>query len=109
MFAQTLDAKSRGFDKGQFSFNNRGGRCEHCEGAGVTRIPMNFLPDVYVRCEVCDGKRYNEETLAVKYRDKSIADVLELTVEDAIKFFGSRTKIVHKLQTLADVGLTTLN
>ncbi|MGE4342551.1 MAG: excinuclease ABC subunit UvrA [Bacilli bacterium] len=105
LFAQTLDAKSRGFDKGQFSFNNRGGRCEHCEGAGVTRIPMNFLPDVYVRCEVCDGKRYNEETLAVKYRDKSIADVLELTVEDAIKFFGSRTKIVHKLQTLADVGL----
>ena len=66
---------------------------------------MNFLPDVYVRCEICDGKRYNEETLAVKYRDKSIADVLDLTVEDAIKFFGSRTKILHKLQTLADVGL----
>lgn len=105
LFAQTLDAKSRGFDKGQFSFNNRGGRCEHCEGAGVTRIPMNFLPDVYVRCEVCDGKRYNEETLAVKYRDKSIADVLELTVEDAISFFGARSKLVHKLQTLADVGL----
>ncbi|HKM02542.1 MAG TPA: excinuclease ABC subunit UvrA [Bacilli bacterium] len=105
LFSQTLDAKSRGFDKGQFSFNNRGGRCEHCEGAGVTRIPMNFLPDVYVRCEICDGKRYNEETLAVKYRDKSIADVLDLTVEDAIKFFGSRTKILHKLQTLADVGL----
>ncbi len=105
LFAQTLDAKSRGFDKGQFSFNNRGGRCEHCEGAGVTRIPMNFLPDVYVRCEVCDGKRYNEETLAVKYRDKSIADVLDLTVEDALTFFASRTKIVHKLQTLADVGL----
>jgi len=105
LFAQTLDAKSRGFDKGQFSFNNRGGRCEHCEGAGVTRIPMNFLPDVYVRCEVCDGRRYSEETLAVKYRDKSIADVLDLTVEDAINFFASRTKIVHKLQTLADVGL----
>ncbi len=105
LFSQTLDAKSRGFNKGQFSFNNRGGRCEHCEGAGVTRIPMNFLPDVYVRCEVCDGKRYNEETLSVKYRGKSIADVLDLTVEDAIKFFGSRTKIVHKLQTLADVGL----
>lgn len=105
VFAQTMDAKSRGFDKGQFSFNNQGGRCEHCEGAGVTRIPMNFLPDVYVRCEVCNGLRYNEETLNVKYRDKSIADVLELTVEDAISFFGSRPKIVHKLETLMDVGL----
>lgn len=105
VFAQTLDAKSRGFDKGQFSFNNQGGRCEHCEGAGVTRIPMNFLPDVYVKCEVCNGLRYNEETLNVKYRDKSIADVLELTVEDAISFFGSRPKIVHKLETLMDVGL----
>lgn len=105
VFAQTLDAKSRGFDKGQFSFNNQGGRCEHCEGAGVTRIPMNFLPDVYVKCEVCNGLRYNEETLNVKYRDKSIADVLELTVEDAIIFFGSRPKIVHKLETLMDVGL----
>ncbi len=105
VFAQTMDAKSRGFDKGQFSFNNQGGRCEHCEGAGVTRIPMNFLPDVYVKCEVCNGLRYNEETLNVKYRDKSIADVLELTVEDAISFFGSRPKIVHKLETLMDVGL----
>lgn len=105
LFAQTLDAKSRGFDKGQFSFNNQGGRCEHCEGAGVTRIPMNFLPDVYVKCEVCNGKRYNSETLDVKYRDKSIADVLDMTVEDALEFFNSRPKIVHKLQTLADVGL----
>lgn len=105
LFSLTLDAKSRGFDKGFFSFNNRGGRCEHCEGAGVTRIAMNFLPDVYVRCEVCNGLRYNEETLAVKYRGKSIADVLDLTVEDALSFFDARSKIAHKLQTLMDVGL----
>ena len=105
LFANTVEAKSRGFDKGRFSFNVSGGRCETCEGAGVTRIPMNFLPDVYVKCEACDGKRYNEETLQVTYKGKNIYDVLEMTVEDALSFFANHPNIKKKVQILYDVGL----
>ena len=105
LFANTVEAKSRGFDKGRFSFNVSGGRCETCEGAGVTRIPMNFLPDVYVKCEACNGKRYNEETLQVTYKGKNIYDVLEMTVEDALDFFSNHPKIKKKIQILYDVGL----
>lgn len=105
LFAETTEAKARGFDKGRFSFNVPGGRCEACEGAGVTRIPMNFLPDVYVKCEQCDGKRYNEETLQVTYKGKNIYDVLEMTVEDALSFFENRPSIKKKVQVLYDVGL----
>ena len=105
LFASTVEARTRGFTKGQFSFNTRGGRCEHCEGAGVTRIPMNFLPDVYVKCEICEGKRYNEDTLSVKYRGKTIVDVLEMTVEEALNFFESRPNIIRRLKTLYDIGL----
>ena len=105
LFANTVEAKARGFDKGRFSFNVTGGRCEKCEGAGVTRVPMNFLPDVYVRCDQCNGKRYNEETLQVTYKGKTIYDVLEMTVEDALEFFSNHPKIKHKIQTLYDVGL----
>ncbi|MCR4879651.1 MAG: excinuclease ABC subunit UvrA, partial [Bacilli bacterium] len=105
LFAETVEAKSRGYDKGRFSFNVPGGRCENCEGAGVTRIPMNFLPDVYVKCEVCGGKRYNEETLQVTYKGKNIYDVLDMTVEDALTFFENRPKIKKKVQVLYDVGL----
>ena len=105
LFANTIEAKARGFDKGRFSFNVTGGRCEKCEGAGVTRVPMNFLPDVYVKCDACDGKRYNEETLQVTYKGKSIYDVLEMTVEDALCFFNNIPKIKNKIQILYDVGL----
>ena len=105
LFAETIDAKSRGYDKGRFSFNVAGGRCEHCQGAGVISIPMNFLPSVYVKCEECDGKRYNEETLQVTYKGKNIYEILEMTVEDACKFFENRPKIKHKLDTLNEVGL----
>lgn len=105
LFAETIEAKSRGFDKSRFSFNVVGGRCEHCQGAGVTRIPMNFLPDVYIKCEECDGKRYNEETLQVTYKGKNIYDVLEMTVEDAMEFFSSRPRLYKRLKTLYDVGL----
>ena len=105
LFALTVDARARGYDKGQFSFNNRGGRCEHCEGAGVTRISMNFLPDVYVKCEMCEGKRYNDDTLSIKYRGKNIVDVLDMTVEEALAFFENRNQIVRRLQTLNDIGL----
>jgi len=105
LFAETTEAKARGFDKGRFSFNVPGGRCEECEGAGVTRIPMNFLPDVYVKCESCGGKRYNEETLQVTYKGKNIYDVLEMTVEDALSFFENRPSIKKKIQVLYDVGL----
>ena len=105
LFAETVDAKMRGFDKGRFSFNVVGGRCEECQGAGVTRIPMNFLPDVYVKCESCGGKRYNEETLQVLYKGKSIYDVLEMTIEEALHFFENRPSLKKKLQTLYDVGL----
>ena len=105
LFANTIEAKARGFDKGRFSFNVTGGRCEKCEGAGVTRVPMNFLPDVYVRCDACNGRRYNEETLQVTYKGKTIYDVLEMTVEDALSFFGNIPKIKNKIQILYDVGL----
>ncbi len=105
LFANTIEAKARGYDKGRFSFNVPGGRCEHCEGAGVTRIPMNFLPDVYVRCEMCDGKRYNDETLMVTYKGKNIYEVLDMTVEDALKFFENVPGLKRKIQTLYDVGL----
>jgi excinuclease ABC subunit A len=106
LFAETLEAKSRGFEKGRFSFNVPGGRCESCQGDGVKRIPMNFLPDVYVKCDVCEGKRYNDETLRVTYKDKNIHDVLEMTVEDALKFFENRVQISRRLQTLHNVGLS---
>ncbi len=105
LYALTPDAKMRGYDKGRFSFNVKGGRCEACQGDGIIRISMHFLPDVYVPCEHCDGKRYNEETLQVLYKGKSIYDVLEMDVEEAIEFFASHHKIKHKLQTLKDVGL----
>ncbi len=105
LFAETTEARARGFDKGRFSFNTVGGRCESCQGAGVTRIPMNFLPDVYVKCEECGGKRYNDETLMVTYKGKNIHDVLEMTVENAMSFFENRPIISHKIETLFDVGL----
>ena len=105
LFAQCPEAKLRGYDKGRFSFNVKGGRCEACWGDGVKRISMNFLPDIYVPCSECQGKRYNEETLQVTYKGKNIYDVLEMTVEDAIEFFSSISKIKTKLQTLQDVGL----
>ena len=105
LFAETIEAKARGYDKGRFSFNNVGGRCETCQGAGVTRIPMNFLPDVYVKCDSCGGKRYNEETLQITYKGKSIYDILEMTVEDALHFFENRPKLKKRIQVLYDVGL----
>ena len=105
LFALTAEAKIRGYDKGRFSFNVRGGRCELCQGDGVKRISMHFLPDVYVPCEECEGKRYNDETLQVTYKGKNIYEVLELSVEEAIEFFTNVHKIKHKLQTLMDVGL----
>ena len=105
VFAQTHEAKIRGYQKGRFSFNVKGGRCEACKGDGIIKIEMHFLPDVYVPCEVCDGKRYNRETLEVTYKGKNIADVLEMTVEEATHFFENIPKIKRKLQTLVDVGL----
>ena len=105
LFAQTPEAKLRGYEKGRFSFNVKGGRCEACQGDGILRISMHFLPDVYVPCEECGGKRYNEETLQVTYKGKNIYDVLEMSVEEAIDFFAGVHKIRHKLQTLKDVGL----
>ena len=105
IFAETNEAKMRGFDKGRFSFNVSGGRCESCNGDGVHKIEMHFLPDVYVPCEVCKGKRYNRETLEVKYKGKTIADVLDMTVEEALEFFDKIPKIKQKIQTLNDVGL----
>ena len=106
LFAQTKEAKLLGFDKGRFSFNVKGGRCEACQGDGIKRISMHFLPDVYVPCDQCGGSRYNEETLQVKYKDKTIADVLDMTVEEAVDFFENISKVKHKLQTLKDVGLS---
>jgi len=106
LFASTPDAKRRGYSSGRFSFNVKGGRCEACSGDGILKIEMHFLPDVFVPCEVCKGKRYNRETLEVKYKDKSIADVLNMTVEEAVSFFANVPKIKNKLQTLYDVGLS---
>ena len=105
LFAQTQDAKMKGYNSGRFSFNVKGGRCEACEGDGIIKIEMHFLPDVYVPCEVCGGKRYNRETLEVKYKGKNIYDVLEMTVEEGVQFFTNMPKIQRKLQTLYEVGL----
>ena len=106
LFASTADAKAKGYSKGRFSFNVKGGRCEACGGDGIIKIEMHFLPDVYVPCEVCGGKRYNRETLDVKYKGKSIFDVLDMTVEEALKFFENVPAIARKIQTLYDVGLS---
>ena len=106
LFAATPDAKARGYQKGRFSFNVKGGRCEACSGDGIIKIEMHFLPDVYVPCEVCQGKRYNRETLEVKYKGKSIYDVLDMTVEEALEFFASVPSVKRKIQTLYDVGLS---
>ena len=105
IFAGTNEAKLRGYEKGRFSFNVSGGRCESCSGDGLIKIEMHFLPDIYVPCEVCKGKRYNHETLEVKYKGKTIADVLDMTVEEALEFFANIPKIKQKIQTLYDVGL----
>lgn len=105
LFASTNEAKIRGYKKGRFSFNTKGGRCEACSGDGIIKIEMHFLPDVYVPCEVCDGKRYNRETLEVRYKEKNISEVLNMTIEDAVKFFENVPKIQRKLQTIVDVGL----
>ena len=105
LFAQTNEAKLRGYTKGRFSFNVKGGRCEACRGDGILKIEMNFLPDVYVPCEVCHGTRYNSETLEVEYKGKNIAEVLKMTVSEALEFFSAIPKIRRKLQTIEDVGL----
>jgi excinuclease ABC subunit A len=105
LFAELPDAKIRGYGPGRFSFNVKGGRCEACQGDGLVKIEMHFLPDVYVPCEVCKGKRYNRETLEVRFRGASIADVLDMTVEDACAFFENQPRIRQKLETLLDVGL----
>ena len=105
LFASTSDAKLRGYGQGRFSFNVKGGRCEACSGDGLLKIEMHFLPDVYVPCDVCGGKRYNRETLEVRYKGKNIAEVLDMTVEEACSFFANQQKILHKIQTLYDVGL----
>ena len=106
LFAATSDAKERGYSKGRFSFNVKGGRCEACSGDGILKIEMHFLPDVYVPCEVCGGKRYNRETLEVKYKGKSIYDVLDMTVEEAVDFFENVPSLKRKIETLNDVGLS---
>ena len=105
LFAATPDAKAKGYKKGRFSFNIKGGRCEACAGDGIIKIEMHFLPDVYVPCEVCGGKRYNRETLDVRYKGKNIFDVLNMTVEEALDFFKHIPSIHNKIQTLYDVGL----
>lgn len=105
LYASTNEAKLRGFNSGRFSFNVKGGRCEACQGDGIIKIEMHFLPDIYVPCEVCKGKRYNRETLEVKYKDKSIYDVLEMTVDEGINFFSNIPKISRKLEMLSRVGL----
>ncbi|MDZ7318411.1 MAG: ATP-binding cassette domain-containing protein, partial [candidate division KSB1 bacterium] len=105
LFAQLPDAKIRGYQPGRFSFNVKGGRCEACQGDGIIKIEMHFLPDIYVTCEECKGKRYNRETLEIKYRGKSIADVLDMSVTQALEFFDKIPRIKRKLKTLEDVGL----
>ncbi|RYG68050.1 ATP-binding cassette domain-containing protein, partial [bacterium] len=106
LFAQVPEARTRGYDAGRFSFNVKGGRCEACQGDGVIRVEMHFLPDVYVPCDICAGRRYNRETLEIRYRGKNIHDVLEMTIEDALAFFHAIPAVAIKLQTLVDVGLT---
>src|SRR5699024_3477219 len=105
LFANTNEAKIRGYSKGRFSFNVKGGRCEACKGDGILKIEMHFLPDVYVPCEVCHGKRYNSETLEVRYKGKNIPEILDMTIDEALPFFEAIPKIKRKLQTIADVGL----
>ncbi|MBQ2204969.1 MAG: ATP-binding cassette domain-containing protein, partial [Lachnospiraceae bacterium] len=105
LFASTPDAKERGYSKGRFSFNVKGGRCEKCEGDGILKIEMHFLPDVYVPCDVCDGKRYNRETLEVKYKGKNIYDILEMTIEEAKDFFKNQPRILKYIEVLNAVGL----
>ena len=105
LYSMTPDARLRGYDKGRFSFNVKGGRCEACRGDGSLRIEMHFLPDVYVDCDVCKGKRYNRETLEVRYKGKNISDVLDMTVDEALDFFSSIPKLLKKLSVLRDVGL----
>jgi excinuclease ABC subunit A len=105
LYAGTQAARAKGYKQGRFSFNVRGGRCEACSGDGVNKIEMHFLPDIYVTCDVCKGRRYNQETLEVKYKGKSIADVLEMTVDEGLEFFENLPRIARKLQTLQDVGL----
>src|SRR5690606_8890688 len=105
LFSQLPEAKIRGYKPGRFSFNVKGGRCETCEGGGLRVIEMEFLPDVYIQCETCKGKRYNRETLEVRFRGKSIADVLDMTVEEAVTFFENQPRILRKIKTLNDVGL----
>jgi excinuclease ABC subunit A len=109
LFAQLPEAKMRGYGPGRFSFNVKGGRCEACEGDGLVKIEMHFLPDVYVPCEVCKGRRYNRETMEVRYRGRSIAEVLDLTVADALEFFSAQGRIKEKLELLNDVGLGYLH
>jgi excinuclease ABC subunit A len=108
LFAQVPEARTRGYDAGRFSFNVKGGRCEACQGDGLIRVEMHFLPDVYVPCDICKGQRYNRETLEIRYRGKTIHDVLEMTVEDALSFFQPIPAVATKLQTLMDVGLAYL-
>lgn len=105
IFESTNEAKIRGYQKGRFSFNVKGGRCEACQGDGILKIEMHFLPDVYVPCEICKGKRYNKETLEVKYKGKNISEVLDMTSLEALDFFNNVPKIKQKMQTLCDVGL----
>ncbi len=106
MFAQTQEARARGYKPGRFSFNVKGGRCETCQGDGLIKVEMHFLPDMYVPCDVCDGKRYNRETLEIHYKGKTIADVLDMTVEDAVEFFSAIPAIHRRLQALMEVGLS---
>jgi len=109
LFSQVLESRSRGYKSGRFSFNVKGGRCEACKGDGLIKVEMHFLPDIYVSCDVCNGHRYNRETLEIKYKGKTISDVLEMTVEDALEFFHAIPKITQKLQTLMDVGLSYIS
>ena len=105
LFAQTQEARARGYTSGRFSFNIKGGRCEACQGDGIIKVEMNFLPDVYVTCDECNGKRYNKETLDITYKGKNISDILNMTVDEALEFFEAIPPLRKKLQTLADVGL----
>ncbi|HBP68437.1 MAG TPA: excinuclease ABC subunit UvrA, partial [Alcanivorax sp.] len=106
LFAGTQEARARGYKPGRFSFNVKGGRCEACQGDGVIKVEMHFLPDIYVPCEVCDGRRYNRETLEVTYKGKNIYEVLEMTIEEAREFFDAVPALQRRLQTLLDVGLS---